>query len=269
MGDTTGIAWTDYTLNHWIGCTKVGPGCDGCYAEARDQRFDGGVHWGVGAPRRRTSEHTRNRPLKWNRDVASTGRRWVFASSLCDVFDNEVDPQWRAELFKLIEVCRNLRFQLTTKRVGLVLKMLPSPVWLRNNPHVGVLATMVNQKEFDRDSLKLHDVKDAGAKWVGLSVEPQIGFIDLGGADWLDWVICGGESDQVGHEARDFHLNWARDLSYQCKRLDIPFFMKQVGSRPIDGFGELPCRDRAGADPREWPMEIRIREMPRVYDGAP
>ena len=34
MGEVTGISWTDHTFNPWIGCAKVSPACDGCYAEA-------------------------------------------------------------------------------------------------------------------------------------------------------------------------------------------------------------------------------------------
>jgi len=30
MGDNTKIEWADKTFNPWIGCTKVGPGCDNC-----------------------------------------------------------------------------------------------------------------------------------------------------------------------------------------------------------------------------------------------
>ncbi len=33
MGETTNIEWCDSTANLWIGCTKVSPGCDNCYAE--------------------------------------------------------------------------------------------------------------------------------------------------------------------------------------------------------------------------------------------
>jgi protein gp37 len=40
MAELTGIAWTDHTHNPWIGCTKVSPGCDICYAEADwDKRY--------------------------------------------------------------------------------------------------------------------------------------------------------------------------------------------------------------------------------------
>ena len=28
MGDITTISWTNATYNPWLGCQKVGPGCD-------------------------------------------------------------------------------------------------------------------------------------------------------------------------------------------------------------------------------------------------
>jgi len=34
LAEKTGISWARSTFNCWIGCTKVGPGCDHCYAEA-------------------------------------------------------------------------------------------------------------------------------------------------------------------------------------------------------------------------------------------
>ncbi|APW38489.1 hypothetical protein RD110_15820 [Rhodoferax koreense] len=69
MSAASKIEWTDSTLNWWEGCTKVGPGCNHCYAEARNARFGGGqsVNWGPGAPRRLTSEHNRNSLRRWNK----------------------------------------------------------------------------------------------------------------------------------------------------------------------------------------------------------
>lgn len=32
MADKTKIEWTDATANFWIGCTKLSPACDNCYA---------------------------------------------------------------------------------------------------------------------------------------------------------------------------------------------------------------------------------------------
>jgi hypothetical protein len=34
VAENSKIEWTDHTFNPWIGCTKVSPACDNCYAEA-------------------------------------------------------------------------------------------------------------------------------------------------------------------------------------------------------------------------------------------
>jgi len=115
MAENTKIEWCDHTFNPWEGCTKVGPGCDNCYAETRNARFAGGLalNWGHGAPRRRTSAANWRKPLSWNAAHAEFfalhGRRQrVFCASLADVFDNEAPPQWRRDLFDVIELTPNL-----------------------------------------------------------------------------------------------------------------------------------------------------------------
>ena len=67
-------------------------------------------------------------------------RQRVFCASLADVFDNQVDPQWRADLFALIRECDQLDWQLLTKRPQNIRKMLPADwgkgyanVWLGND----------------------------------------------------------------------------------------------------------------------------------------
>ena len=56
MGENSKIEWCDHTFNPWIGCQKVSPGCDNCYAEAMmDHRYKK-VQWGAHGERKRTSE---------------------------------------------------------------------------------------------------------------------------------------------------------------------------------------------------------------------
>jgi protein gp37 len=111
------------------------------------------------------------------------------------------------------------------------------------------------------------------------------------GAETIDWVIVGGES---GKGARPFDVAWARSLRDQCKAAGVPFFMKQVGARPHDrndqGFegedeSEWPedtrtvdqtftpiqgdpvlvrLRHSHGANPDEWPEDLRVRQFPGV-----
>lgn len=66
MADETGINWADSTFNPWIGCTKVGPGCDHCYAEADFDLRKHRAKWGPGNPRSRTSPANWKKPLQWN-----------------------------------------------------------------------------------------------------------------------------------------------------------------------------------------------------------
>lgn len=177
----TKIEWTDYTVNFWEGCQKVGPGCDNCYAETRDMRFTGGKHWGPGAPRRLVKGGIA-KLRKINRDAPAFYEqhgRWprVFCSSLSDIFDNFVDPAWRMEAFAALSVSKSTRPQLLTKRVGNVEKMVPAS-WLQGQwpQHVGLMITVVNQEEASRDIPKLLDLKTRmGIPWVGISYEPALG----------------------------------------------------------------------------------------------
>lgn len=117
----------------------------------------------------------------------------------------------------------------------------------------------------------------------------------------INWIIVGGES---GPHARPFDLAWARSLRDQCAAAGVPFFMRQMGARPrgvcawrhhdkhppewLDEDGTFvkvskrpaqdlchsvddawwPCdpelRDRAGADPAEWPEDLRVQQFPEV-----
>lgn len=260
MAENSAIEWTDHTFNFWEGCQKVGPGCDHCYAEARNARFGGGVapNWGPGAPRRLTSPANRRKPLRWQAQAdafqAAHGRRQrVFCSSLADVFDNAVPADWRRELFDLIDETPALDWLLLTKRIGNVRSMLsemgrdacPQNVWLG--------ATVVNQAEADRDIPKL---LAAPAQVRFLSMEPLLGPVNLrtlpiaDSEEWdcrnrgtpalagrsgpslppirasLDWVIVGGES---GPGARPMHPDWARSLRAQCAAAGVPFMFKQWG----------------------------------------
>lgn len=277
MGANTKISWADDTFNPWIGCTEIGPGCDNCYAAALNKRW-GKDNWGAGKPRRRTSQANWQKPLKWNREAVAAGkRRRVFCASMADVFDNEVAPEWRADLWRLIRSTPGLDWLVLTKRVGNVEKMLPAD-WGGGYPNVWLLITVVNQAEAERDIPKLLEIPAAVR---GLSIEPQIESIDLtnlhppsqpearldalsglagfkmpvAAVPCLDWVICGAES---GPHARPFNEDWARTLRDQCQEAGAAFFYKQIivgrlkiETPELDGrvWAEFPrSREWGGAD---------------------
>ncbi|KWN77098.1 phage Gp37/Gp68 family protein [Burkholderia stagnalis] len=209
MSENSKIEWTDHTFNPFIGCTKVSPGCDHCYAEhLMDTRMHK-VMWGPRGERVRTSASTWRQPVRWNARhaefFAAHGRRQrVFCASLADVFDNAVDPAWRRDLFALIASTPNLDWLLLTKRIGNAGDMIvdallqqpgltAAPKWPWQNVWLG--ATIVNQTEANRDIPKLLEVP---ARVRFLSMEPLLGPVNLqsipanlsvveGADDGYDW----------------------------------------------------------------------------------
>lgn len=277
MSENTKIEWATHTQNFWEGCQKTGPGCDNCYAEARNARFAGGVaiNWGPGAPRRRTSTANWAKPLAWNANheaffAAHGYRQRVFCSSLADVFDNAVDPVWRDDMFTVIANTPNLDWLLLTKRIGNAATMLPwmpgytGPDGQRTKNawrNVWLGATIVNQEEADRDIPKLLATP---AHKRFLSMEPLLGPVDIpmfyapqhgarieDGAQSpkIDWAIVGGES---GPGARPMHPDWARDVRDLCEAVGVPFLFKQWGEHDLSY-----DRDRDDPDYRRCDAEAR------------
>jgi len=145
MSAQTGIEWCDSTFNPWMGCTKVSPACDHCYAERQTARFKR-VQWGAGKTRVRTGADNWRHPKRWNDhrfmecgacgwrgecaaeligcgscgsiDRMNDARRRVFCASLADWLDNEVSIEWLVDLLDLIRRTPNLDWLLLTKRIG-------------------------------------------------------------------------------------------------------------------------------------------------------
>ena len=269
MSQNSKIEWTDHTFNPWTGCTKVSPGCDGCYAEAWSKRAGPKVgKWGPGMPRVRTTPANWSLPLRWNAQadafMAQHGRRQrVFCASLADVFDNEVPELWRWNLFRLIHATPNLDWLLLTKRIGNAADMLEEAAaaalcdfegrhrwsavpW----SHVWIGATVVNQLEADRDIPKL--LATPAARRF-LSMEPLLGPVDLTAVrltvsagyfgDCLEWhhrphserytrwpgIDWVIVGGESGPRARPMHPDWARRLRDQCQAAGVPFLFKQWG----------------------------------------
>lgn len=250
MAETSAIEWCDATVNFWWGCTKVSPGCDHCYAETLNA-FRGTREWGPNAPRRKIKGAVsllrmlnRKSALTFFNEHNRSIR--VFMQSMSDTFDNEVSDDWRAELFAEAKEARWVKIILLTKRGANVPKMVP-PDWLDAWPnHIGLMFSITNQREADRDIPRLIDLKKRlGLPWIGLSLEPLLGRVRLK-AEWLDhidWVIVGGES---GNDARPMHPEWLDDIKNACTlrsypRKKIPFLFKQWGEWvPQDVARNLP-----------------------------
>ena len=252
MGDNSKIEWTDHTFNPWVGCTKVSPGCDHCYAEGWSKR-SGLVSWGPGQ-RRRTSVSNWNKPLKWNAEAEKAGKRAkVFCASLADVFDNDrsITSSWHGDLWHLIDKTPNLDWLLLTKRPQNIKKMLPetygAPAWDSGWKNVWLGTTAENQEEADR---RVPHLLQVPAVTHFVSAEPlldEITFIEyLHDSDCdvlnekfgpqyqctceepheyrVNWIIAGGES---GPGFRPMQIEWAESIRQQCEAAGTAYFFKQ------------------------------------------
>ena len=248
MGEKTSIAWTDHTFNPWIGCERVSEGCRNCYAEKFAQNRMGLQVWGKHAPR-----HVTATPWKqvrsWNRKSHDSDYRWrVFCASLCDIFeDHPTANATRPRLWDLIRECKDLDWQILTKRSHRIASCLP-PDWGDGWPHVWIGVSVEDM----RVACRVDDLRKVPAAVRFVSYEPALGSLrDLDLTD-IDWVIYGGES---GPGYRPENKDWAREMRDKCIKSGTAFFHKQSAG-PRSGMGvELDgqiVREFPGVDSENW-----------------
>src|SRR5713101_625987 len=105
------IEWTDNTWNPWIGCHKVSPGCQKCYAEWIDTKF--GHNFDIVRATKQMYA-----PFGWKQPGL------VFTCSMSDFFLPEAD-RWRHVAWDVIKRTPHLTYQILTKRPHLIRERLP------------------------------------------------------------------------------------------------------------------------------------------------
>jgi protein gp37 len=144
--------------------------------------------------------------------------------------------------------------------------------WPLPNVWIGVSAE--DQERWDERKHFIHAVP-AAVHFA--SFEPLLGPIDLKatGRIHLGWAIVGGES---GPGSRHCDLRWLRSLVEQCAEAAVPCFVKQVGrvcvedmplgtyhdGSPRLGRSPLALTDKKGANPEEWPEDLRVQQIPAI-----
>jgi protein gp37 len=234
MADHSGIEWTDATWNPTVGCTKVSPGCDHCYAERLTQRFARTYPQGFALTLR---PEALDLPRRWRRP------RLVFVNSMSDLFHAAVPDTYLRQVFEVMAACPQHRFQVLTKRAERLARLAPKLPWPAN-VWIGVSVET-------RDYLwRVDYLRRVPAAIRFVSAEPLLG--SLASIDLTDihWLIAGGES-QPG--ARPAELDWFRELRHRCQDAHVPFFLKQLGGHPHKRGGDQALLD--GRRWIEWPSE--------------
>jgi protein gp37 len=105
----TTIEWTDRTWNPVTGCTKVSPGCDGCYAETIAHRFAGSKAFPNGFDVTLHEDRV-DAPFRWKKPSR------VFVNSMSDLFHQDVPDLVITHVFDAMEANPQHTFQVLTKR---------------------------------------------------------------------------------------------------------------------------------------------------------
>lgn len=279
MADTS-IQFADKVWNPTTGCTM---GCSYCYARRIANRHlpHGGFTDRDFAEIRFHADRLAH-PLKWKKPQT------IFVDSMGDLFDPHVDWDWFYQIVQVMMNASHHTFLVFTKFAARMEQFVNSRdierlVSGRKSDHIIWCATAENQLAADARVGHVCNLK-WGRK--GVSVEPLLGTVDLRlYLDRLDWVVCGG---QTGPGARPCNVEWLRAIVEHCKAAWVPCFVKQVGAKPayrieapetgLYGFDNVAiCHDpqfpevnyhqlksRKGADPTEWPEDLRVQQFPEV-----
>lgn len=266
----TKIEWAEESWNPIVGCTKVSPGCQNCYAEKMAGRLAGMgqksymevVEWDDHPEDTRPMqqwngkthlvESALKKPLHWKKP------RTIFACSMGDLFHESVPFEWIDEVMDIITRCQHHTFLILTKRPEIMSEYISKykdysfqfyNVWLE--------VTAENQEQADKRIPILLGIQ--AAKRV-VSIEPMLGPVDFAKVPMmrstkldiimqrtsLDWVICGSES---GSGRRECDEDWVRSLRDQCVNANVPFFLKQLHR----GGKKIALPDLDGKEWRERP----------------
>lgn len=228
MADHSGIEWTEATWNPVVGCTKVSPGCDRCYAERVALRFPKTFPNGFNLTQR---PELLDVPLHWRKP------RVVFVNSMSDLFHADVPETFIRQVFDVMAACPQHTFQVLTKRAERLARLSPRLPW---PAHVWMGVSI----ESDTYAWRADYLRRTPAAVRFISAEPLLGSLSGLNLEGISWLIAGGES-QPG--ARPAKTEWFRELRAACRKSRTRFFLKQLGGHPSKRGG-----DEATLDGRLW-----------------
>jgi protein gp37 len=255
---STGIQWTEETVNFWHGCHKVSEGCKFCYMYRDKETKYGGTPNVV----LRTGPATFYKALTWKTP------KMIFTCSWSDFFVEDADG-WRDDAWDVIRRTPWHTWQILTKRPERILQCLP-PDWGDGWDNVWLGVSIENQKRFDR-AITLSKVP---AKIRFISAEPLLEEVDLLQMhegrlvmDAFQWCIIGGESgDLFGKwQFRECKVEWIERIIRDLKGTNVEVFVKQMGSHLVT---EMNLRHPHGSDIENWPRHLRIRNFPKTDQSS-
>lgn len=186
MADGTKIEWTDATWNPVTGCFVLSPGCKNCYAmllagtrlSSHSSRVgltrvvNGNTVWTGEARFNDGSNGTSNwlvQPLQWRKP------RMIFVCAHADLFYDAVPDSWIDQVFAVMAMSPQHKFQVLTKRSERMREYLINPEW---RERVSAIINAWPQDKIGAGNDYLADFRMLEGKplpnvWLGVSVEDQ------------------------------------------------------------------------------------------------
>ena len=221
MSTQTSIEWTEQTWNPTVGCTKISPGCQNCYAETMSHRlkamgvngYENGFKLTL-LPKRLSDPLERKKPTIY------------FVNSMSDLFHEKIPAAYIRQVFDVMKKAPQHTFQVLTKRDN---KMAEFFKTYQASTNAWLGATVENKQH---GIPRIDQLRKVNAHVRFLSIEPlleDLGALNLSG---IHWVIVGGES---GPKARMMKPEWVMNIKRQCEEQNVAFFFKQWGGWGADG----------------------------------
>lgn len=261
------ISWCSGTLGIFVGCHKVSPGCDFCYAERLVTRF--GKMNGDGPDDTPAQRAAATRAKTWRPfneivlhlgrlsqirnmrpHIQPDGRRLpylCFVNSLSDFWHPDVPESAIHKSLDAFEAAPDTVFQILTKRGIRARQILvgrygntgiPANIWIGVSVEDNRVAARLNVMRSIKE-------RTGGNGTFFVSVEPIIGPTDAIDFEGMDWVITGGES---GPGARVMERPWLTAAVDATLKRGIALWHKQSG-QPLShpNLNESPAHLRINA----------------------
>lgn len=244
--------WTK-SWNVLYGCTKIRAGCTHCWALQMATRMQGnGLLEGVVNDLGEWTGKIAAKPDRMDMPRAWRSAQVVAVNWMSDTFhENAPRGLWQAMLRVMADTPQHTYLVLTKRYDQLIDRLTPGDA----ADHIYVGVTISNQTDANDALLGLRFAYDSGWKtWV--SYEPALEVVDWKGYEFLDGMVCGGESGRTARIMPAFAAMTALGL---CQRWDVPFLFKQWG----DGYGRRPAILK-GQEWLEFPPKTKEKHVQSI-----
>lgn len=266
-------------------CIKPDDSCRDCYAEKLNIRFGTKTEFDKNLSKymkpflvEKEFQELRDLNVKLKKDNKI---KKVFICDMLDAFQPLIPYKFHQDIWRTIEECPNLIFQILTKFPTRLVKSLrfhytPESetefIKLPKNLWLGFSAS--DQKTFDSRWRIMKNLRKPffDCQVIFCSYEPALDSLILPD-DFLQlkkhgWIIAGGESGNR-IRVRSSDPNWFRNIQKQCKKAGLAYFFKQWGSRlPVSQISNNPSKAEGRYHPLSDVLSSTGEMVYKVYKSA-